>query len=1205
MPVYVRNRTLKAPTHRTLRGTMALSAEICCSGFLGFLVMIVGCCCWCAFQDKEMEVQKKEEEKKALQERIRIMEAKEEEREDLRRREEEEAARAEVDAEQRRKEEEAKAEEIRDGGVKDFQQAARKLQTAWRQTAVKLEEKKAKKYKEARAKILRRKLAVQCIQRAWRAEVPFWRLRPRRTAATETLYDAVLAFESLSNFLTTGEIEFLQAAESKFDFAKESHYRIVAVVGLFDKGKTWLTNKLFKKNLPSGKLCSTRGISFLWIEKLQMLVLDSAGVRRPVSHCEGAVQSIQDARSTESLMFEMISRIADYMIFVVNDFTWFEQEYASMLHRKYVQSHQHKELIVVHNLRMTSEPAEAEHLFHQQIKKCYKGGFSPLDELTYVAEPKEGDPVVHHVALCKEMTLAGEKYNEKNISHLKNQLRFRHMLGRSVSLTDCLRKELERLIPTFAYVELAPEKMPDSEKTLSVLYETCNEADKEMGFSNTSRSEKKTSKDYGKVGSMRLKAIHPDAKVSMKTQGVINPLGEIIAHDVTFEPNVNVYDRRLQDGIERVIRIECPGVQQEDIDWEELANGVKISIRKQKPIEETAVHPVEPIMQHHGPWERAFEFENGSGRFDFSEEDFILADGVLTVNLRKSFQCRRGKVGRNPTLLQAGLQGGRNEPTTPSVKSNTSAGYDFAGEELAKADRADPAFHLTGWQISLDLLGIGSSEAVGFFFVHNDSASARSRLRRFEEVTSIGCARSPCHGKNLADDLFRLFETSDVAYCLPEPRHCISPSFKDKIIGAELGSTTRNYIASVFVALMGHLFGAAFVKVHVLVLILQHWFVLNASSVSHCDEAASIQLQANTGVEVIGECSNSSDTDAINAGQCNFDGACTSCEPSQGQPIPFASDETGFPNGVLNCSGNSVCQVADPMLLPSFFYNFKNSNDYISCAGTRACRDWRVRNLAAACCLDGNANCEIARFSLVEGNPSCSQDICCKGSNVCTSAEVISASSVSCRGSSVCFRARMTLKKDLFCEGESMGSACSEAILQFGGGSGSHCIRCLGNGNSTCSSSFFVYPSATACMRCETQACDTAQLLLQNGANLYLHCGEGSCNNLTILALPASTVTCSCSGPGCSNIDTSLANSVSCPVVDEAIQPCSSCPATGEATAFCDKGPNADPDCSACHQGGGGLLGTPTSLHWMAGITLCCNRAVFYFGGSQAWMLKW
>ena len=76
---------------------------------------------------------------------------------------------------------------------------------------------------------------------------------------------------------------------------------------------------------------------------------------------------------------------------------------------------------------------------------------------------------------------AGEKYNKKNALHLKSQLRFRHMLGRSISLTDSLRKELERLIPTFAYVELAPEKMPSSEKTLSVLYETCKEVGPETG----------------------------------------------------------------------------------------------------------------------------------------------------------------------------------------------------------------------------------------------------------------------------------------------------------------------------------------------------------------------------------------------------------------------------------------------------------------------------------------------------------------------------------------------------------------------------------------------------------------------------------------------------------------------------------------------------------------------------------------------------
>ena len=35
-------------------------------------------------------------------------------------------------------------------------------------------------------------------------------------------------------------------------------------------------------------------------------------------------------------------------------------------------------------------------------------------------------------------------------------------------------------------------------------------------------------------------------------RGVISPLGEIIAHDVSFEPIVNVYDLRVEGGTERL-----------------------------------------------------------------------------------------------------------------------------------------------------------------------------------------------------------------------------------------------------------------------------------------------------------------------------------------------------------------------------------------------------------------------------------------------------------------------------------------------------------------------------------------------------------------------------------------------------------------------------------------------------------------------------
>ena len=56
-------------------------------------------------------------------------------------------------------------------------------------------------------------------------------------------------------------------------------------------------------NLPSGKLWTTKGLSFLWIKERRMLVVDSAGVQSTVSYRAQAVDAIHDAQTTESLMF--------------------------------------------------------------------------------------------------------------------------------------------------------------------------------------------------------------------------------------------------------------------------------------------------------------------------------------------------------------------------------------------------------------------------------------------------------------------------------------------------------------------------------------------------------------------------------------------------------------------------------------------------------------------------------------------------------------------------------------------------------------------------------------------------------------------------------------------------------------------------------------------------------------------------------------
>merc|ERR1711904_732644 len=171
------------------------------------------------------------------------------------------------------------------------------------------------------------------------------------TIAHDT-YDVVVPFTSISEFISNCKVDFLKAAKCTFNIAQNQRYRILAVVGLFDKGKTFMINKLFGKNLPSGKLFTTKGLSFLWVPKQRMLILDSAGMQATVSM--RPTKSVPDAQTTESLLFEMISRIAHNVVFVVNDCTWFEQKYISMLHQKYVLRKQSTALIVFHNLRTTS-----------------------------------------------------------------------------------------------------------------------------------------------------------------------------------------------------------------------------------------------------------------------------------------------------------------------------------------------------------------------------------------------------------------------------------------------------------------------------------------------------------------------------------------------------------------------------------------------------------------------------------------------------------------------------------------------------------------------------------------------------------------------------------------------------------------------------------------------------------------------------------
>ena len=59
----------------------------------------------------------------------------------------------------------------------------------------------------------------------------------------------------------------------------------MAVVGLYDKGKTFCLNNLSCSNLPSGKKVNTKGLSFKYVnidEGTRLILLDTAGSYSPV-----------------------------------------------------------------------------------------------------------------------------------------------------------------------------------------------------------------------------------------------------------------------------------------------------------------------------------------------------------------------------------------------------------------------------------------------------------------------------------------------------------------------------------------------------------------------------------------------------------------------------------------------------------------------------------------------------------------------------------------------------------------------------------------------------------------------------------------------------------------------------------------------------------------------------------------------------------
>eukprot|EP00667_Euglena_gracilis_P005002 EG_transcript_5025 len=127
---------------------------------------------------------------------------------------------------------------------------------------------------------------------------------------------------------------------------------IVTVLGEFNRGKTWVLNRLTGTRLPTGVNIRTEGLSFkrLTLARKELALLDTAGAGSPVRSVTPG--QLQQKKATEKFLRDVVFECADIFLYVVNDISAEEQIQLHSLALSLEQSSKEdKRIIVIHNLR--------------------------------------------------------------------------------------------------------------------------------------------------------------------------------------------------------------------------------------------------------------------------------------------------------------------------------------------------------------------------------------------------------------------------------------------------------------------------------------------------------------------------------------------------------------------------------------------------------------------------------------------------------------------------------------------------------------------------------------------------------------------------------------------------------------------------------------------------------------------------------------
>mmetsp|Transcript_36125 Transcript_36125/g.95096 ORF Transcript_36125/g.95096 Transcript_36125/m.95096 type:complete len:494 (-) Transcript_36125:989-2470(-) len=246
-------------------------------------------------------------------------------------------------------------------------------------------------------------------------------------------FDSIFSNESMQatkSFDTQSEAQTntsLQDALGLFP----SDVPVVGVLGIFNTGKTFLLNRLCDTSLPSSKKDKTRGLSLCraTMAATPVTLLDCEGSLAPA-----ALTALPERQATENVLERLSVCIADYLVYVVDDFTSVDQRAVHRLTqmmrtKSSKQAQGFAELVVVHNMRTVADVASLQDAWHSQVTRLH--GYGEQQE-SMVAMPASGNksPIqskvvwfkthsTRHLLLAQQVSEGGSQCNAPTIALLR------------------------------------------------------------------------------------------------------------------------------------------------------------------------------------------------------------------------------------------------------------------------------------------------------------------------------------------------------------------------------------------------------------------------------------------------------------------------------------------------------------------------------------------------------------------------------------------------------------------------------------------------------------------------------------------------------------------------------------------------------------------------------------------------------------------